>query len=95
MGGTQVPGTAPPSDNVKVFATMTSTTFAIQIVNYDTAQSYSEPVNVTPPNGGSIGGSLNTWQVGSTASTPVTGTLTPGGTLTIPPATVFILTGTL
>lgn len=93
MPGTQVPASVDVSANLKVFATVNGNNSAIQIVNYDTSATYTIGVTAKLPGGGNFGGNYNVWQIGSThPNVPETGNISYNTSLSIPPATVVILT---
>lgn len=93
MPGIQVPATVNIPGNLKAFATVNGQNVAIQIVNYDTEASYSIGITAKLAGGGNYGGFYNVWQIGSANPTVPMITEMPYNTaLSIPPATVVILT---
>lgn len=93
MPGIQVPATIGGSGNLKAFATVNGQNFAIQIVNYDTDKSYTVGVGTKLAGGKSFSGRYNVWQIGSESpAIPQTTEMSSNASLSIPPATVVILT---
>lgn len=94
MPGVQVSATVNVSGNLKAFATVNGHHFAIQLVNYDTNATYTIGVTAKLPGGGNFGGMYNVWQIGSSnPAVPQAGEMAYNTPLSIPPATVVILTG--
>lgn len=92
MPGVQVPAIVDVSGNLKVFSTVNGNNFSIQIINYDTAATYTIGVTTKLPGGGNFGGTYNVWQIGSASpNIPETGKMPYNSSLSVPPATVVIL----